>query len=72
VIYNRTGLIERLVAKGCEWCHATNVDLEIHHIKKLKDLKGKKRWEKRMIERNRKTMALCVKCHDDLHSGRLD
>ncbi|WP_339258545.1 reverse transcriptase domain-containing protein [Lysinibacillus sp. FSL K6-3209] len=72
IIYNRTGLIERLVAKECEWCHATDVDLEIHHIKKLKDLEGKKRWEKRMIERNRKTMALCKKCHVDLHNGKLD
>lgn len=72
IIYNRTGLIKRLLAGQCEWCHATNVELEIHHIKKLKDLKGKKRWEKRMIERNRKIMALCKKCHVDLHNGRLD
>lgn len=72
IIYNRTGLIERLLAGECEWCHKTDVKLQIHHIKKVKDLKGKKRWEKRMIERNRKTMALCIKCHNDLHNGRLD
>ncbi|MFL0364679.1 hypothetical protein ACH0BF_16870 [Pseudobacillus sp. 179-B 2D1 NHS] len=72
IIYNRTGLIKRLLAGQCEWCHATNVELEIHHVKKLKDLEGKKLWEKRMIERNRKTMALCKKCHVDLHNGKLD
>lgn len=72
IIYNRSGLIKRLQAKECEWCHSINVDLEIHHVKKLKNLKGKKRWEKRMIERNRKTMALCKTCHVDLHNGRLD
>ncbi|MGM0863075.1 MAG: reverse transcriptase domain-containing protein [Bacillota bacterium] len=72
IIYNRTGLIKRLLAEQCEWCGKTNLPLQIHHVKKLKDLKGKKRWEKRMIERNRKTMALCKECHLNLHNGKLD
>lgn len=72
IIYNRTGLVERLLAGKCEWCGDTNVPLEIHHVRKLKDLKGKRRWEKRMIERNRKTMALCKGCHLNLHNGKLD
>lgn len=72
MIFNRTSLIDRLLAKECEWCKAKNVPLEIHHIKKLKDLNGKKRWEKRMIERKRKTMVLCRTCHLDLHNGKLD
>lgn len=71
-IYNRTSLIKRLLASKCEWCGKTNLPLEIHHIKKIKDLKGKKRWEKRMIERNRKTLALCKECHLNLHNGKLD
>ena len=72
IIYNRTSLIERLLAEQCEWCGVKGIPIEIHHIRKLKDLKGKKRWEKRMIERNRKTMALCRNCHLDLHNGKLD
>ncbi|MFQ6584965.1 reverse transcriptase domain-containing protein [Priestia megaterium] len=72
IIYSRTSLIERLLAGKCEWCEHTGVPLEIHHVKKLKDLTGKKRWEKRMIERNRKTMALCKACHRNLHNGKLD
>ncbi len=68
----RTNLIDRLEANKCEWCKEKDVPLEIHHVKKLKDLKGKKQWEKFMIERNRKTIALCHKCHNDLHNGRLD
>ncbi|MFD1609768.1 reverse transcriptase domain-containing protein [Oceanobacillus luteolus] len=72
IIYNRTSLVERLLAGKCEWCGETNVPLEIHHVRKLKDLKGKRRWEKRMIERNRKTMALCKECHLNLHNGKLD
>lgn len=62
----------RLKACQCEWCGAENVELEIHHVKKLKDLQGKKTWEKRMIARKRKTMALCKACHTKLHAGKLD
>jgi group II intron reverse transcriptase/maturase len=68
----RTSLVERLKAKECEWCRETGVPLEIHHVRKLKDLKGRKKWEQDMIGRRRKTMALCIPCHQDLHSGKLD
>ncbi|MED4267458.1 group II intron reverse transcriptase/maturase, partial [Priestia megaterium] len=73
----RTSLISRLKAERCEWCHAENVDLEIHHVRKLKDLKGKKLWEQMMIARIRKTIALCAlgqgnDCHRKLHAGLLD
>ncbi|WP_044640141.1 reverse transcriptase/maturase family protein [Risungbinella massiliensis] len=68
----RTSLMERLLATKCEWCGSENVPLEMHHVKKLKDLKGKKEWEKFMIARRRKTLALCTKCHVDLHAGKLD
>lgn len=69
---NPTSLISRLKANQCEYCGAENVKIEIHHVKKLKDLKGKKRWEKAMIARKRKTLVLCVQCHDNLHAGKLD
>lgn len=68
----RTSLIERLLAEKCEWCGVENTPLEMHHVKKLKNLEGKKRWEQFMIARNRKTIAMCVKCHHDLHNGKLD
>ena len=68
----RTSLVARLKAHQCEWCGAENVELEIHHVRKLKDLNGKKMWEKRMIARKRKTMALCKACHAKLHAGKLD
>lgn len=67
-----TELTQRLLANECEWCGKTNEKMEVHHIKKLKDLKGKAKWEKAMIARKRKTMVLCHKCHADLHAGRLD
>ncbi|MCX7748243.1 MAG: reverse transcriptase domain-containing protein [Clostridia bacterium] len=68
----RTSLVARLKACQCEWCGVENVELEIHHVRKLKNLQGKKTWEKRMIARKRKTMALCKACHAKLHAGKLD
>lgn len=70
--YGRNSLIKRLQANRCEWCGAENVPLETHHIRKLKDLSGRKQWEIAMIGRKRKTMALCIDCHDKLHAGKLD
>ncbi|KRE28948.1 reverse transcriptase/maturase family protein [Paenibacillus sp. Soil522] len=73
----RTSLISRLAASVCDWCGTTDIPLEIHHVRKLKDLKGRKSWERAMIARNRKTMALCAnghgnECHKKLHAGLLD
>ena len=68
----RTSLIQRLEAGRCELCGAENVPIEIHHVRKLKDMNGKKFWEKFMIARKRKTLALCHKCHVDLHNEKLD
>lgn len=70
--FSRTNLIDRLKASRCEYCQATNSSLEIHHVRKLKDLKGKTFWERLMISRQRKTIALCKDCHKKLHHGKLD
>lgn len=59
----RTELEQRISAKKCELCGAENVPFEIHHIHRLKDLKGKSQWEMWMIARKRKTMVLCEHCH---------
>ncbi|HEL1945360.1 TPA: group II intron reverse transcriptase/maturase, partial [Streptococcus suis] len=70
--FSRTNLIDRLKANRCEYCQATDSSLEIHHLRKLKDLKGKTFWERLMISRQRKTIALCKDCHKKLHHGKLD
>ena len=67
-----TSLINRLKANKCEVCGVENTPIEIHHVRKLKDLKGKSFWEAFMIARNRKTIALCHDCHVKLHHGKLD
>ncbi|MGH0945234.1 reverse transcriptase domain-containing protein [Bacillus mycoides] len=68
----RTELTQRLLANQCEWCKEEGKSVEVHHVRKLKDLKGKSKWEVKMIARKRKTMVLCKKCHQDLHAGKLD
>lgn len=62
-IKSGTSLMDRIKAGTCEMCGAENVPIEMHHVRKLKDLKGKSDWEYLMIARNRKTLALCVPCH---------
>ena len=69
---SRTSLIDRLKAKRCEFCGKEDCEIEIHHVRKLKDLSGKSFWEAFMIARRRKTLALCQDCHDKLHSGKLN
>lgn len=68
---SRTSLKNRLEARQCHHCGKENCVIEIHHVRKLKDLQGKNSVELFMIARRRKTIALCVECHKNLHSGRL-
>lgn len=73
VMYSsKTSLMARLSAGQCELCGKTDCEIEIHHVRKLKDLKGKNYWERFMIARNRKTLALCIDCHEQLHNGKLN
>lgn len=64
--YTATSLIDRLKAKRCELCGKENVKLDMHHVRKLKNLQGKEDWERHMIARKRKTIALCRSCHKKL------
>jgi hypothetical protein len=43
----------------------------VHHVRRLKDLQGKEWWEQVMSYRKRKTMILCIECHDLLHAHKL-
>lgn len=68
----RNSLISRLEAQTCEICKTEEKPFEVHHVRKIKDLKGKKCWEQKMIARRRKTLVVCLKCHRDIHNGKLD
>jgi hypothetical protein len=73
--FTTTELVQRLLAHECEFCGSTD-EVEVHHIRKLQDLKRpgrreKPAWARLMSARRRKTLVLCMKCHRALHAGRL-
>ena len=70
----RTELVQRLLADTCELC-GSRADIEVHHIRALKDLKRygrpeKPAWVKTMAARRRKTLVVCRSCHKDIHQGQ--
>jgi group II intron reverse transcriptase/maturase len=70
----RSELIQRLLAEECELC-GSELNCEVHHIRKLADLnqpgrKEKPQWVKRMAMRRRKTLIVCQKCHEEIHRER--
>ncbi len=70
--FGRSDLLDRLNAQICEYCGIDTGYFEVHHVRKLTDIKpGKTKLEKLMIARNRKTMVLCVECHRQLTNGVL-
>jgi len=73
-IIPRNELLKRVLAEECEACGAQG-QVEVHHVRKLADLKmngrkAKPLWMQVMAARRRKTLVLCLRCHDDLHAGR--
>ena len=71
----RTELVKRLLADKCELCGSTE-DIEVHHIRKLADLKRKgqsevPKWVQIMSARKRKTLVVCRECHVAIHNGSI-
>ncbi|TGE34794.1 maturase [Desulfosporosinus fructosivorans] len=72
----KSQLIDRLMNDTCELCGSSE-NIEMHHVNKLKDLesngrKEKPEWMKRMMAMRRKTLAVCLECHTNIHSGKYD
>lgn len=66
--YSMTSFEKRLHAKVCELCGASgDINFEIHHVNKVKNLKGKSHWEMVMIAKRRKTLVVCESCHKEIH-----
>ena len=71
VVYGNsvTSLEKRLKANVCELCGTTESKFyEIHHVNKLKNLKGKQAWEIIMLAKRRKTLVVCRECHHKIHN----
>lgn len=62
-------LICKLRAKMCEVCGANCDDIEIHQVKRLKDLTGHSVSEEIMRSKHRKTLAVCPSCHGHIHGS---
>ena len=70
-------LIDRLNANVCELCGTEEGEFEIHHVRKLKDIKDKYKkrgkaipnWVLIMSRIRRKTLIVCECCHHNIHSG---
>lgn len=67
-------LLQRLLAEKCEIC-GLETNIEVHHIRALKDLKKKGQkeppfWKVIMSARKRKTLVVCHRCHTAIHNGR--
>jgi len=79
----RHQILDRYNAKKCELCgHESNNsrDFEIHHVRKLKDIKQKyakrgasiPQWAFKMAGLNRKTLVVCKPCHGKIHRGEMN
>lgn len=67
--YCKTNTLKQRVERHiCELCGNDCRNLEIHQVKKLKDLKGNSDWELLMRKRKRKTIVVCPDCHKRIHS----
>ena len=73
IVGSRTELERRLLANTCELC-GSHEDIQVHHVRALKDLHKKGRtpppyWVEIMATRQRKTLVVCRQCHMDIHAG---
>src|SRR5205823_3366449 len=70
----RSELLQRVLADTCELCGSTEQG-EVHHIRKLADLEKPGRrekpvWVKQMATRRRKTLVVCRRCHEKIHTRK--
>jgi len=71
----RSEIVQRLLAQKCEHCGSEAGPFEVHHVRRLADLdwpgrKDRPLWVKRMAARQRKTLVVCNRCHQDIHRDR--
>jgi group II intron reverse transcriptase/maturase len=69
----RKELIQRLLAGRCELCEG-RARVEVHQVRRLADLTTTGRpqpaWAELMAKRRRKTLVVCLPCHDTIHPRR--
>ena len=63
---NRNTIINRIKAGKCEVCGKNVEYVYMHHVRMLKALKGNDKFERKMLEIRRKSLALCPDCWNEL------
>jgi group II intron reverse transcriptase/maturase len=78
LLTRRSEIATRLLADECEVC-GSREEIQVHHIRKLKDLKRRYRgrenppeWVVKMVALRRKTLVVCEQCHRAIHAGTYD
>ncbi len=71
--FKRAELLQRLLADTCALC-GSHDRVQVHHIKHLRTLEkaghgSHPLWVVRMVERRRKWLPVCHRCHVDIHAG---
>jgi len=67
----RSDVMDRLRAKQCEYCGSTDNPCEVHHSRRLADVKDTPLWKQVAAARRRKRVVLCLPCHKALHARQL-
>ena len=62
-----------IVRKECEVCHKEMInELEVHHIKPRAEAKNGILEDGSHMNDKRNLIVICQKCHDEIHSGKLE
>ena len=67
----KNGLAMRLKRKVCELCGELAEDIQMHHVRRMKDLGNELPSELLMISMKRKSLALCPACFLQVKVGQL-
>jgi len=66
--YDKFNSLKNRIKLGlCEMCNTKTKDIALHQVKHMKDLTENTAWERLMLERRRKTLAVCPECHSKIH-----
>lgn len=68
--FARTDLVDRLFSEECALCGTSNLPVEVHHVRKLKDHVNSPLMAQVRAARQRKRIPLCINCHRNVHAGR--
>ncbi len=59
----------RLKNRKCQLCEAENVDVWIHHVRKLSELTPSCPWNIWMLQNKRKTISVCEHCYQTIKAS---